>query len=82
MKNRAAILFQVNKPLVVEELLIPELKPGQVLVKVAYSGICHSQLNEIAGFNGEDKYLPHTLGHEGSGEVVDINEIKLGLLLG
>ena len=82
MKIRAAVLFQVNKPLVVEELLIPELKPGQVLVKVAYSGICHSQLNEIAGFNGEDKYLPHTLGHEGSGEVVDIGpgvkKVKVG----
>jgi S-(hydroxymethyl)glutathione dehydrogenase / alcohol dehydrogenase len=82
MKIRAAILFQVNKPLVVEELSIPKLKRGQVLIKVAYSGICHSQLNEIAGFNGEDKYLPHTLGHEGSGEVVDtgpdVKKVKIG----
>jgi len=40
-----------------------------VLVKIAYSGICHSQLNEIRGLKGEDKFLPHVLGHEGSGTV-------------
>lgn len=69
MKTKAAILYQINKPLQIEELRIPELKTGQVLVKIAYSGVCHSQLNEIRGLKGEDKYLPHTLGHEGSGIV-------------
>ena len=69
MKTKAAILYQINKPLRIEELTIPELKTGQVLVKIAYSGVCHSQLNEIRGLRGEDKYLPHALGHEGSGIV-------------
>ena len=69
MKTEAAILYQINKPLRIEELTIPELKTGQVLVKIAYSGVCHSQLNEIRGLRGEDKYLPHALGHEGSGIV-------------
>ena len=69
MKTKAAILYQINKPLQIEELTIPKLKTGQVLVKIAYSGVCHSQLNEIRGLKGEDKYLPHTLGHEGSGIV-------------
>ncbi len=69
MKTKAAILYQTNQPLQVEELMIPELQPGQVLVKVLFSGICHSQLNEIKGLKGKDKYLPHTLGHEGSGIV-------------
>ena len=68
-KTKAAVLYEINKPLRIEELTLPELKPGQVLVKIAYSGICRSQFNEIKGLKGEDKFLPHTLGHEGSGVV-------------
>ncbi|MFC1986963.1 zinc-binding dehydrogenase [Chloroflexota bacterium] len=74
MKTKAAILYQINQPLQVEELVIPELKAGQVLVKVQYSGVCHSQLNEVQGLKGEDKYLPHTLGHEGSGIVETVGQ--------
>lgn len=70
--TKAAILTQINQPLEIEELIIPELKRGQVLVKIVYSGICHSQLNEIRGLKGEDKFLPHTLGHEGSGIVIEV----------
>ncbi len=72
MKTIAAVLTEINKPLQIEELNIPHLKKGQALVEVAYSGICHSQLNEIHGLKGEDKFLPHTLGHEGSGIVLEI----------
>ena len=72
MKTLAAVLEKTNTLLRIEELTIPELKPGQVLVKIAYSGICHSQLNEIRGLKGEDKFLPHTLGHEGSGIVIEV----------
>jgi S-(hydroxymethyl)glutathione dehydrogenase/alcohol dehydrogenase len=69
LKTIAAVLREANKELQIEELEIPELKPGQVLVNVIYSGACHSQLNEIKGLKGEDKFLPHALGHEGSGIV-------------
>jgi S-(hydroxymethyl)glutathione dehydrogenase/alcohol dehydrogenase len=72
MKTTAAVLTEINRPLQIEELTILSLKKGQVLVKVAYSGICRSQLNEIQGLKGEDKFLPHTLGHEGSGIVLEI----------
>ena len=74
MKTLAAVLCEINKPLSIEELLIPELKEGQVLIKLAYSGVCRSQLNEIRGLKGEDKFLPHTLGHEGSGIVESIGK--------
>lgn len=74
MKTIAAVLYKINDPLHVKELIIPELKHGQVLVRVSYSGICRSQLNEIDGLKGEDKFLPHTLGHEGSGIVEAIGK--------
>lgn len=70
--TKAAILSQINQPLEIDELIMPDVKRGQVLVKIAYSGVCHSQLNEIRGLKGEDKFLPHTLGHEGSGIVIDV----------
>lgn len=72
---RAAVLVEQNKPLVLAELELPaELRFGQVLVKVLYSGICGSQLGEIAGVKGPDAWLPHLLGHEGSGRVVAVGE--------
>ena len=68
---RAAILMEQKKDLLyVEDLELPtQLDIGQVLVKVLYSGICGSQLGEIDGAKGEDRYLPHLLGHEGTGIV-------------
>lgn len=70
---RAAVLKQLNSDLaILENIQIPELKNGQVLVKIAYSGICHSQLMEVRGLRGEDKYLPHLLGHEGTGTVAAV----------
>ena len=64
------------------ELEVPLLNKGQVLVEIAYAGICQSQINEIKGRKGEDHFLPHTLGHEGSGTVVDtgkdVNKVKKG----
>jgi len=68
---KAAILVEQQKPLIISEVRLPrELKTGQVLVKIHYSGICGSQLGEIEGAKGPDKFLPHLLGHEGSGTVV------------
>ena len=72
---RAAILVEQNQPLVVDEVELPtKLNFGQVLVKVLCSGICGSQLGEIEGIKGEDNYLPHLLGHEGTGIVLDTGE--------
>ena len=69
MQTEAAVLFELNQPLRRVTLDLPELKPGQLLVEVAYSGVCHSQLHEVRGRRGPDRFLPHTLGHEGSGVV-------------
>ena len=69
-KFRAAVLVAQKQPLKIYEISAKgDLLPGQVLCKIHYSGICGSQLGEIDGIKGEDKYLPHLLGHEGSGTV-------------
>ena len=70
---KAAILNENSKPLIISNIDLPEkLQFGQVLVKVYYSGICGAQINEIDAVKGPDKFLPHLLGHEGSGIVQDI----------
>ena len=72
-KMKAAILVEQRKPLVIDEIELPgALDIGQVLVKIHYSGICGSQLGEIDGAKGPDAYLPHLLGHEASGTVIEI----------
>ena len=43
-----------------------------VLVAVAFAGVCHTQLLECRGRRGDDPYLPHCLGHEGSGTLQEI----------
>ena len=69
-KMLAAILVEQKQPLVVAELDLPDvLDVGQVLVRIHYSGVCGSQLGEIDGAKGPDRFLPHLLGHEGSGTV-------------
>lgn len=72
MKTETAVLRDTTQPLSIEELDVPQLKPGQVLVKISYSGVCHTQLSECRGRRGPDAFLPHCLGHEGSGIVVDV----------
>ena len=70
---KAAVLVQQKAPLVIADVQMPEkLDVGQVLVKVHFSGICGSQLGEIDGAKGEDKFLPHLLGHEASGTVLAV----------
>ena len=70
----AAVLVETNKPLVIKKLHCPQPQFGQVLIKLAYSGLCHSQLMEVRGKRGQDKYLPHLLGHEGVGTVIEVGE--------
>jgi S-(hydroxymethyl)glutathione dehydrogenase / alcohol dehydrogenase len=66
VKFKAAVLEESHKPLVVQEIeWNRKLDWCQVLVKVLYTTICGSQLNEIDAVKGTDKFLPHLLGHEG-----------------
>jgi S-(hydroxymethyl)glutathione dehydrogenase/alcohol dehydrogenase len=82
MKTTAALLVQTGAPLVLAEIDIPALKGGQVLVEIAYSGACGTQVMEWRGDKGEDKWVPHCLGHEGTGTVLEtgsaVSKVKAG----
>lgn len=69
---KAAVLERVDGPLTVAEVELTPLKPGQVQVRILASGICGSQLQEIAGNKGNAKFMPHLMGHEGVGIVEEV----------
>ena len=82
MKTLAAILVEQRQPLVIDEVELPALGYGHVLVEIKSTRICGSQLGEIDGAKGADKYLPHLLGHEAGGIVrevgPEVTQVKAG----
>jgi S-(hydroxymethyl)glutathione dehydrogenase/alcohol dehydrogenase len=72
MKTLAAVLVAQRQPLELMEVELPSLSYGQVLVQLSASRICGSQLGEIDGVKGPDRWLPHLLGHEGAGTVLEV----------
>jgi S-(hydroxymethyl)glutathione dehydrogenase/alcohol dehydrogenase len=69
---KAAILVESRRPLIVDEIELPqELEAGQVLVRIFHTSICGAQINEIDAVKGPDRFLPHLLGHEASGQVLE-----------
>ncbi len=81
MISRSAVLTKINE-IKILDLNLPFLKRGQVLVELKYASICHTQVQEINGSRGEDKFLPHCLGHEATGKVLkigkDVRKVKKG----
>jgi len=72
MKTNAAILWEVNAPWSVEEIELDPPKEGEVLVKLAASGLCHSDEHLVTG--DLPFALPIIGGHEGSGVVQEVGE--------
>ncbi|MER6613181.1 Zn-dependent alcohol dehydrogenase [Streptomyces xantholiticus] len=69
---RAAVLPAVGAPLEITEISLPEPGPGQVRVRLAAAGVCHSDLSLS---NGTMRVpVPAVLGHEGAGTVVSVGE--------
>lgn len=75
----AAILYTYNTPLKLERVDIPQVGPGEVLIRVRACGVCHTDLSLI---EGNARNLPHSLGHEGAGDVVEIGEGVTNLKVG
>jgi len=88
IKCKAAVLRAIaaprpyanSKPLSIEEVVLAPPKPVELLVKIAGAGLCHSDLSVING--DRPRPVPMVLGHEGSGEVVEvgsaIDDVKPG----
>ena len=70
MKTKAAILWEINTPWSVEEIELDAPKAGEVLVKIAASGLCHSDEHVLTGDIPFD--LPMIGGHEGAGVVQQV----------
>ena len=73
MKIRAAVLEQFATPLKVTEVDLAEPKPGEVLVRLAACGVCHTDLYTASGVDPSG-YAPTVLGHEGAGFVERVGE--------
>lgn len=79
---QAAVLEKIGNVPKIKKIKTPNLKEGQVLVKVIYTAVCKSQLMEIFGGRNNDKWLPHLIGHEATGQVVklgkSVKKVKIG----
>jgi Zn-dependent alcohol dehydrogenase len=71
-KSKAVVCRELNKPVVVEEITLEAPRRGEVMVKIAACGVCHSDLSAT---NGTIPLPPPLiLGHEAAGEVVEVGE--------
>ncbi|MFN3810846.1 MAG: alcohol dehydrogenase AdhP [Roseateles asaccharophilus] len=69
---KAAVVRAFGQPLEIDELAVPEVPPGQVLVKVMASGVCHTDLHAAEGDWPVKPSLPFIPGHEGTGYVARV----------
>ena len=71
MKTRAAIAFEVGKPLVIEEVDLAGPQAGEVLVEIMATGVCHTDEFTRSGADPEGLF-PAIFGHEGAGIVREV----------
>ena len=81
MKTRAAVAWEVNKPLVIEEVDLEGPKAGEVLVEIKSTGICHTDEFTRSGADPEGLF-PAIFGHEGAGIVREIGPGVTSLAVG
>src|SRR3982751_6942494 len=67
---KAAVLHEVNKPLVIEDVSLPKPGPREVLIRTSAAGLCHSDLHFMEGLYPHP--LPAVLGHESAGVVEQV----------
>jgi S-(hydroxymethyl)glutathione dehydrogenase/alcohol dehydrogenase len=71
MQTRAAVAWEAGKPLSIETITLEGPKPGEVLVEVMATGVCHTDAYTLSGLDSEGKF-PAILGHEGAGIVREV----------
>ena len=70
MKTKAAVVYEVGKPIEIEELDLDGPKDGEVLIRYTHAGLCHSDVHIAHGDLGAR--LPMVLGHEGAGVIEEV----------
>jgi alcohol dehydrogenase, propanol-preferring len=73
-KMKAAVVHEFGAPLRIEEMPVPRPGPGQVLMKVAASGVCHTDVHAAEGDWPVRPGLPFIPGHEGVGYVAAVGQ--------
>lgn len=81
MKTRAAVAWAKGTPLEIEEIDLEGPKKGEVLVKIAATGICHTDAFTLSGADPEGLF-PVILGHEGAGVVQEVGPGVTSLKVG
>lgn len=76
---KAAVVRQFGKPLTIEQMPVPQPGPGEVLVKIMASGVCHTDLHAADGDWPVKPKLPFIPGHEGAGIIAAIGPGVTGL---
>ncbi len=71
MKTKAAIAFGAGKPLSIETVDLQDPQPGEVLIEIMATGVCHTDAFTLSGDDPEGAF-PAILGHEGAGIVREI----------
>ena len=79
-KGKAVVCRELNKPVVVEEINFDPPRRGEVMIKLAACGVCHSDLSATNGTIPMPP--PLILGHEGAGEVIELGEGVADLAVG
>ncbi|MFG1462627.1 alcohol dehydrogenase AdhP [Xanthobacter sp. DSM 24535] len=69
---KAAVVHQLGQPLVIEQVPVPEPGPDQILVRIAATGVCHTDLHAVKGDWPVKPNPPFIPGHEGVGTVVGV----------
>src|SRR6202040_688872 len=71
IKTRAAVAWEADKPLLIEEVDLDGPKTGEVLVRIVATGVCHTDAFTLSGKDPEGIF-PVILGHEGGGIVQEV----------
>jgi S-(hydroxymethyl)glutathione dehydrogenase/alcohol dehydrogenase len=81
IEMRACVLREPGRPVAVERVLLEGPRRGEVLVRIAAAGVCHSDVHLADGQLGAERW-PLVLGHEGAGVVAAVGEDVIGIAPG
>ncbi len=82
IKSRAAIAYRPNQPMVIDTIDVDPPGPGEVLVEIKATGLCHTDLSAVEGKTSAMIHFPGIAGHEAGGVVVEVGPGVTSLAVG